>query len=159
MTPTPTARLFTRELQGLTKRLIRRASEDTGVSLASIADALERSHGLVEQWVCERAAKHLPVYVLASPLAIPERLYQRIISDIDHVRHAQAESLAPKPEGACTLLLARLGAGVESIARALADGRVTSMERPELLRKLAEIEAAIASVRRSFDLEARRVQS
>lgn len=143
-----TARPLRSDLKAACKRLWRRALEDIGVSSASVADQLDVAHGIAERWAHEDTDHPLPVYALASRRAVPESLYQRVLADLDALRAQQGDGLHSTVEGAAAMLVARAGATLDEIGRALADGRVTSVERPGMRRVVAALRSQCDSLLR-----------
>lgn len=151
-----TARPLRSELKSTVKRLWRRALEDLGVSSASIADNLDVAHGIAERWARDDCDHPLPVYALASRRAVPEPVYQRLLADLDALRAQQGDGLHATIEGAAAMLVARAGATLDEIGRALADGRVTSVERPGMRRVVAALRSQCDSLLRLLGDEADR---
>lgn len=141
-----TARPFRRDLRDWSARVFRRACEDLKIDLTAIARGADISDSKVQQWATE--AKHtaaaLPLWVLASPIATPDDLYRSLISALDRTR---AETAPATPaitlEALAASVIQRIGDALSECGRALDDGVITSMELPELRRKLEAMRAVV----------------
>ncbi len=145
-----TTRPLRSHLKAAVKLMFRRACEDIGVSLASVADNIDVAHGLVQRWADSDHDASLPVYALASASAVPESLYHRILADLEMLRSQQTDDLERSPEGAAGSLLMRAGAAIEEVSRALTTGEITSLAAPGVLRKIACLEDDCRKLRRSL---------
>lgn len=140
MKPTLTPRPLLRELAALCARRLRRACEDTGVSLAALAHALDRSPTVAERWASEADdTHHLPVYVLAHRQAFPDALFERLVADLRALREAQVSETSQTSEAAAAALVSRTGDLLAELGRSLSDGRISASEAHTLRPLLAAL--------------------
>ena len=98
-----TARPFSADLRDGLARRWRRALEDLEHPAAAVARALDKGVSLAERWCREDSGHPLPTWVLASVAAVPDALFERVVSDLRAMRGAQrtAPPGAPRPPWRC----------------------------------------------------------
>jgi hypothetical protein len=138
-------------IQTLTKRMFRRACEDVGIALSTIATGIHRSRTVVDRWADEQSDHAMPVWAMALPDAVSDSLFDRLVHDLRAMRSRSHNGLVPRAEGVAGLLLQRLGGAVSEIAEALSDGRISSLEAPKVLKRIAEVEEECRRLRASLD--------
>lgn len=147
----PTARPLRSALKEAAKRLFRRACEDVGVSLVYVADHLDMSPSRVENWLSPSVDANVPLYLLASRAAIPDRLFARIVADLESLRAQQGTGLVVAPESAATGVIERACAAIAELGRALADARVSSLDAPSVRREIGSLRDECVRMIRSLD--------
>ena len=150
MNLSPTARPLRAALKEAGKRLFRRACEDIGVSLAHVADHIDVSHGRVERWVSPNTDAHIPLYLLASRIAVSDRLFARIVADLEFLR-AQQDGVPTSTEGAIAGVISRAGEAIAALGRAYVGGQLSSLDVPTVRQRVADLESECARLRRLLE--------
>jgi len=130
------------EFQVLVARLVRRALEDTGVSMAHVANKVHRASNVVERWLSETDEhRHVPLWLLAHREAVGDALFERIVSDLRAERVRQgAPSVVPLERVLGTALRVMADALARGMT-ALEDGKLTREERTDLRPVVAKVRA------------------
>lgn len=151
-----TARATTASLQTSTARLLRRLSEDLGVSLSSIAEALDRSRALGPRWVAEESQHPAPLYLLAARHAVPDPMFDALVAGLRSLRDQQPGGAVAVPaEVSAAVMVGRMGDALAVAGRALADGRISPEERRDLRRAVAAVRSACDRLSESLGAEGR----
>lgn len=148
-----TVRLPRGQLKAETKRLMRRALDDLRVTCRRVAGGHEVTPLVVQRWLLDDAEYHWPVWSLADPAAVPERLFERVVADLRTLRAAQAAVAPVACAAATTTWFARVGDAIGALARASGGGWRSPEEKAAARRLLAELDAQSLAVRRALDAE------
>ena len=116
-----------------------RACFDARLSHARVAEALDRTHRIVDSWATPGSDKSLPVWALASRDAIPDAVFDALVDALRVLRGEPAVGITA--ESASVLFHRSLGDAVAALARGTRGGRI--------VEDLGTIRRAVADVVRT----------
>ena len=148
-----TPRPLRADLSAAVKRLVARTLEDHERSIASVAVELGYGSGSIpERWLSSAWPQHhCPLWALANARAIPDAVFEAVVEGLRAIREPQRDRPVATPLQATTTVAIQSTGLAGVCLEAIRDGRIDTVEREALRRKIAQEREALDLAERALE--------